>query len=357
MTWLISIVAIVWTSLAWAKGSQAIYQDPFDLAAGGSSLTRATQDAVIYANPALMPFGQKFFRWAGIQSNILAGVDSIDEAQSMAKGGGSPEASNTDFVDKVLGTPLHVGLQNTLSVITSKLGFGLLTSAELDLRGQKHDATGLPSIRARAVGIGGGALGLAHNPFPWLGLGITSKYLYKTEPDVTVALSDQEQIEELRSDPQALQDEFTPGRGAGFDAGLLLFKQGPLVDWRLAAKVDDIGDTSFGGAQDPYLQMMHLGVGMTLHNAVDALHLSADLRDLSQASGETMVMRTHIGAKILIRKMFGIAVGLYQGYPTYGLRFDFWIIKGGFTYYQKEMGEYAGDDGRKIYTLYTSLGF
>jgi hypothetical protein len=356
----ISFIALTILALATDAhlyANQAVYQDPFDQAAGGAALTRASQDAVMFANPAMMPFGTGRFRWAGTQWALITGKDSYEEAKALASSSDtSTEDGTSTYIDKVFGKPLHFGGSSVFSVIMSHFGLGAFARFEADVAGKKHDITGLPQIRARAEAYGGGVTSLAHAPLPWLGFGMTARYMYKAEPDLSLSLSDQAKIEELQSDPQALIDENKPGQGMGFDMGALVFLQGKTVDYRLALKVDDIGDTNFSEAQSDSKQMMHVGTGLTFHNSTDALHLSLDLRDVTGVSGDTMVMRTYAGAKLLIRRYVGLAAGLYQGYPSCGFRVDLLLVKAGFTYYQREMGDFAGDDGRPIYIAYVAVG-
>ena len=76
------------------KTNQAVYQDPFDLGAGGASLTRASKDGRVHANPALLPYGGKFHYWGGLSNSVLTNKESVDIARDLFKqasgsGGGS----------------------------------------------------------------------------------------------------------------------------------------------------------------------------------------------------------------------------------------------------------------------------
>lgn len=357
------IVLISLPAPLFGKGNQAIYEDPFDQAAGGASLTRASQEGVMFANPAVMPFGKKFLRWFGSSFSVMAGRDSVAEAKSLSSGskksdsneGDDQTAENQDYFDKVFDKPIHFGAASTLSFISNNFGIGTFARFEPDIAGKKFDETGLPEIRARAELYGGGVLSGAKALTPWFSLGVTAKYLYKSEPDIALSLGDQTKIEELKSDPKALQKENALGKGVGFDTGALVFLQGRHLDYRLALKVDDIGGTTFSEDQKEFKQLMHAGLGVTVHNAIDSLHLSLDFRDISGVYSDSIPMRVYAGAKLIIRNYIGLAGGLYQGYPTYGIRLDLIFVKLGFTYYGREMGRYAGDDGRDIYIV--SLGF
>jgi len=347
-----------------AKSNQSIYEDPYDIAAGGASLTRASQEGVLFANPALMPFGNKFFRWFGSQFSLIAAKDSVEFGQSLANGSSTSSDSSEDdgsserdkFIDDVFTTPVHFGATAALSFISSHFGFGVVSRFEPDIKGTRFSDTGIPAIRAQAEGYGAGVVSYAQKVLPWFSLGLTGKYIYKAEPDIYLDFADQSKIDEIRSDPQALVDEVTPGQGIGVDGGALLFLQGRHVDYRMAFKIDDFGNTNFTQSQESFKQTMHGGLGLTFHNSIDSLHLSLDFRDISGEYEESVVMRSYAGAKLVLRNYIGFAAGFYQGYPSYGVRLDLILVKLGLTYYGREMGSFIGDDRRNIYIAYFGFG-
>lgn len=345
------------------KTNQAVYQDPFDQAAGGSTLTRASQEAVMFANPALMVWGKKFFRWFGHQTAFIVGKDSVDLAQDLAQNAqaGSDSDSDSDdtseLISDIFTTPIHLGVSTATSFITEYSGFGVFGNFESDIKGEKHNDTGIPEVRARADSYYGAFGSTGVRVTKWWSLGVTARYMYKTEPDLSLSLADQEKVEEIIEDPQTLRTEHEYGQGTAFDVGSLFFAQGRVMDLRLALKVDDLGDTKYSKEQDAHLQTYHAGLGLTLHNSIDAIHLSVDYRDILGVYEEPWVLRTYAGVRVLIRNYVGIAVGAYQGYPSYGVRIDLLLVKLGATVYSKEMGEYAGDDPRRIYVGYFGLGF
>ena len=345
------------------KTSQPILQDPFDTAAGGASLTRAARQSVILANPALMPYGAKFHRWIGTQFGVLANKDSIEFLQSMVNGGsndaeGEEEAGDTAtaLIDKVFDTPIHAGFFNITSYIINNFGLALFGSSVIDIQAREFGDTGMPEVRFGMDLYVGGAGGFAVQTFKWLSLGLTAKYLMVAEPSIGVSLVDQEQIASL-SDPSALQELASYGRGMGYDAGALVFLQGSAVDFRFALKVEDVGNTSFTGTQAPFLQTINAGTSLTLHSNKDALHLAVDFRDMQAAYDEHWFKRVYAGARLVMRQYIGLAYGLYQGWPSYGVRLDLLVMKLGATVHTKELGSYPGENPRSIYQVYLMSGF
>lgn len=340
------------------KTNQAVYEEPFDLAAGGSSLTRASREGVLFANPAIMPYGEKFFRWLGMQTSVIAARESVSFAKSLA-GGGQGDAQGEEIIDKVLveKTPLHFGMTNALSFISNNFGVGAFARLEPDIYGEQFGVGGTPAIHVTAEAYSGAVASLAYRPLSWLSLGVTGKYLYVAEPDIELALSDQARIQELANNPQSLQEAASFGSGFGTDVGLLVFLQGYSVDWRFALKVDDLGDTNFTGSQKPFLQAVHTGAAVTFHGAQNALHLSLDYRDALNAYEEKTFKKIYAGAKLMLFEHLGLAAGLYQGIPTVGVRLEAFFLKLGATAYGREMGDAVGQRQRNLYVAYFSAGF
>src|SRR6476620_10310012 len=70
------------TAPVMAKSSnELLYTEPFDLAAGGTTLTRASQEGIVFANPALLPLGGACIRWLGFQAGFMLDRDLAQSAQ------------------------------------------------------------------------------------------------------------------------------------------------------------------------------------------------------------------------------------------------------------------------------------
>ena len=91
------------------KTAQPIYVHPFDYAAGGTNLCLASHEAVLFANPAIMPFGNKFFRWVGLKTVILAAPESL-----VVLSGGSQSGN---LIEDAFNSPIHIGFQGLFSFI------------------------------------------------------------------------------------------------------------------------------------------------------------------------------------------------------------------------------------------------
>ena len=382
------------------KTNQTVYQDPFDLGAGGASLTRASKDGRVHANPALLPYGGKFHYWGGSSISVLTNKESVDTARSLfnqASGsgesteeggegasGGSDQAA--ELMDKALTAPVRIGWGVSLAWVTRLFALSVFSRLEMDLRAKEFGQTGFPEAHFQSESYHGVLLGTGvRTPFRWLSFGVAGKYVYGSEPDLRVQLTDTDSISQM-SDPKLLQDLSAHKVGTGADLGMLMFFQGSAVDFSIAGKVEDIGNTKFvaisskAGAQatedeeaaeaadgtgvepsknntlEEFKQVVSVGTGLTFHTGADALHLALDYRDITNAYGEKPFKKVYAGAKLLLRTYVGLSAGYYQGYPTYGAEIDLILVRLAGTYYTRELGDSPGVDPRRIYMITVSAG-
>lgn len=360
--WFVALlVAAPWSGAPlWAKKThQPVYEDPFDIAGGGASLTRASGEAILIANPAQLRYNGKFHRWLGTRFSLLTGQESVAFAQSLSGGGGGEGADQAAAVlDAAFSHPIHVGVAHTLGWINEYFGVTTLARFEPDIRAREMGRAGIPEVAFQAEGYGGVYVGGAQRVFDAFSIGLAGKYLGVAEPDIAVDISDQEAIAGLASQ-SGLMEQLSFGQGAGLDVGALLFLQGSTLDLRLAGKVDDVGGTKISGTADPFRQTISAGMGLTLHTDADAIHIAADVRDLTGEYGETIFKKTYAGVKLVTRKILGVAAGYYQGYPSVGLVLDPVLFRLSVTAYTREYGTHPGlgIEKRGIYVVSLGFGF
>lgn len=342
-----------------ARGSSPVYEDPFDIGSGGASLTRASQAGMMFSNPALLAIGPGFHRWLGNEITAIVGKDSVDFAKGLQSGQSqSNDSSQAQFVESVLSTPLHAGLLNNFSYINRFAGISTFSRAEFDIAAKKYGDTGLPAIRFRAESYQGVGASFAAATYSQLfSVGATAKYIIAGEPDLAIELTDQQAISNLQS-PNGLKSLIGLNTGIGIDAGALMFLQGYSTDYRIAFKIDDFGGTKLtgDGSLKEFRQIQNLGLGVTFHNSIDSIHLSLDLRDLSNSYHEQYFRKVRLGTKILLRQRLGVGCGYYDGWPSYSLELDAFILRMTATYYTRELGSKPGIDPRSIYMLGLTMG-
>lgn len=338
------------------KGNQPIYQDPFDLGAGGSSLTRASRDGRIFANPALFTYGPSFHRWFGTATSLISNKESLQMTKDLAQGrdinNGEESGGQNPIVEKAFSAPIHVGYANSLGWITSNFGLSAISRFEADFRAKEIGQYGSPDIRLRVENYQAAAMAFAARipGIHWFSLGVTGKYVMISEPDRTIEISDEQKLAEA-TDTKTLQQFATLNTGAGADVGALFFFQGQHWDYSLALKVDDLGDTKLQGdsVPDSLKQVASVGTAITWHGATSALHLSLDYRDIQDSYEDPKFKKFYAGTKLLLFNYIGLSTGVYHGYPTWGFEIDFVFMRFTGTYYTREFGDSPGVDPRRLY--------
>ncbi len=343
-----------------ARDLSPIYEETFDIAAGGASLTRASRYGAALANPALLPFSGSFHRWLGSEFSLHINTESVSYAKSMLPGASSDSgSSDSGFVDHVFESPFLAGTQTSFAYLNSYGGIGFFSKFEVDLEAQEYGPTGMPTIILKGKSYTGATVSAAGRiPFMPLSLGVTGKYLNMSEPSIEVDLADPAAVSQY-SDPSALSALVNPSTGTGFDLGALLFIQGQNLDWRWALKIDDVGGTSFSGgdAVDEFKQVVSTGASVTFHTGKDAIHIAVDQRDVQKAYDTPAFKSTRAGVKVLLRGYVGIAAGYYDGYPSYGAELDLIFLKLGLASYRREQSNSPGLSSRNVYIMNLATGF
>jgi hypothetical protein len=327
---------------------EPIYQNPFDTAAGGASLTRATQDGALYANPSLSALGRGFFRWFFMRTAFHLGKDTVDFGYKTYKAG-MDNFNPAELVSKALTTPYFLGMDFTMGSLTRYGGLGVYSSLRTDIAGRQFGSVGMPEVRLRALGYAGIASSGAADFGDYLSVGFAYRYQATGESNEVVSLLDV--AANSGAALQNLQNNLQYGYGQAVDLGATFQVRSRRVDLRVAGTVNDVGDTKFSGNVTPWKQTYNAGVGVTFHTRASALHCAMDRRDLTAEYEEHWTRRTYAGCKFLLNQRVGVAYGLYQGWPSYGfvLSAFFLRLEGGM--YTKEMGSQAGTDPRRIYFL------
>lgn len=352
------------------KTNQPIYETPFDLAAGGASLTFAAKEGRLFSNPALLPHGGRFHQWFGSTSTLIFNRESVDTIRSVAAGKsstseGSGDSANSSsgsspILDQVFRTPVRVGAAQALSWLNSTLAISGFSRFEVDLRALEYGENGMPQMEFLGENYQGLALGTAFRTptLPWLSLGITAKGLLAAEPDLALELTDASAVQKFQ-DPAYLRSLATNNRGFGYDLGTLIFLQGRRVDWKWAGTVNDVGGTALvgDGSLKTFKQVLSTGLGLTFHTGRDAIHLAVDYRDITGAYQEGLFKRVRAGVRATLRGYVGLAAGFYDGNPSIGAEIDLILLRLALTSYKRELADRPGVNSRQIVQLSISAGF
>lgn len=343
---------------------EPLYEDPFDVGAGGTTLTWAKQEGVLINNPALLPYGGKIFHWLGVKNTLTAGKDSLSNAKELANSRGKSSSAASDseaLVSRLFEKPLHLGLSSATSLITNHGGVAVFAAVEPDLRawkkGDPEFGSGTPNILVRHEAYAGAYAALASRTFwRFLSLGVSAKYLFASEFLEVVELSDASKIKEVQKQADDLKANLEPGISLGADAGFLFFFQGNSLDLRLAGTVVNATHSPLKGPQKAFPRSINAGLGLTLHSDLDALHFALDYRDYENVYALPAYKHLYAGVRLLLRTYIGFSAGLYQGSPSYGLEIDLVFARLAAAMYTRQYALSPDLDSRQIYLLSINLG-
>lgn len=325
---------------------QPLYQNPFDLASGGASLTRATQEGSFFVNPSLPAFGTGLHRWLFARTQFHVGDAPAKAAYESYAKQTAQSPTPQEMVNKAIKSPVHVGHDTALGYINryfSAVGF---SNVRADIAVRKFGDAGAPQVRLRAYGVGGGGAAVHTALSDILAVGASSKYVEVAQATDDLSLTDLQNPSDLGS---RAQDLLKRGNGLSHDAGITMQFRSRRLDLRLAATVHDIGSTSLGSDLEPFPQTVASGLGLTFHGLKHAMHCGADLRDVLDAYGEHWTFRSYAGCKILVYRLVGLGAGLSQGYPTAGLILNLPASRIEVGTYTREVGQQVGVEGRTVY--------
>jgi hypothetical protein len=140
------------------------------------------------------------------------------------------------------------------------------------------------------------------------------------------------------------------GVGFGLDIGMVTrFSKLPLNP-TLSLAWKDVGSTAFErtkGATYPERQKDNLVLGATVGGGLPGLGLAAGIeyRHITD-NDEQIGKKIHLGGEISLA-FLDVRGGLYQGYSTYGVGIDLWLLEMDATLYSVETGAYPGQSEEK----------
>jgi hypothetical protein len=305
------------------KKSAPLYQNGFDLASGGASLTRATQEGVIFANPSLIPIGEGIWRSFYGKNTFAVSEGSLNIVKSALEStSGSTIASN--ILQNIFDKPAYLNNASALGLLTSYVGVAGLSSVNFSMYGEKFGSIGLPELSVKSNSYAGVVLSAGTTLSDYLSIGISPKYIYNTQIDTTLSVGD---LSDLKQGLNKIKNSLTQGNGIATDLGVTLQLRSKHFDVRVAGVLTDFGNTTFSGSMPPWLQTYHAGLGLTLHDNSNALHCAVDYRDLTNVYNEPLSKKMYMGCKLIIAKWVAFGYGMRQGWPSYGMVLNLFVAR------------------------------
>jgi hypothetical protein len=186
-------------------------------------------------------------------------------------------------------------------------------------------------------------------------IGATVKYIQRESLDEIYTATD---IADDNFEDQ-FEDDLEKGSELGLDLGLLYTF---AFDWPVKAQagvtVQNLPEMDFGDARD---QPTQANIGLALEKTISNYKFlgALDYRDLTHAVGEDddIPKHLHMGLEFQLPKILSIRVGLNQGYATYGVTFDVWVVKLDLASYAEEVGAHAGQRNDRRYAGQLTIGW
>ncbi len=282
-------------------------------------------------------------------------LDFFKDVQSIADASTDAEqtALASDLLEKWLGEHLHLRAGVFPNLTFHNFGIGVLGQAAFD--GEVHNPLGSNTLELRGgydiALVASGAYGftLMNNP---LQVGVTGKMVQRKLLDQVYTT--RELVEQDGIDPT---NDLQTGKGIGLDLGAI-YSLPVFLEPSFGIAIQNIADTQLGDA-GKLEQQLNLGAAVHPPIGFGKLVVAFDIVDMTNQLGKDsdLAKRLHAGIEYQLPVILAVRMGLYQGYPSYGITADFWFLKLVAASYVEEIGAYAGQQPDRRYAAQLSLGF
>jgi hypothetical protein len=204
------------------------------------------------------------------------------------------------------------------------------------LHNPSFPALNVTLINDYAIQMGGGIpLG------PNLALGLAVKRVTRLGGTTTIGASSLTTVDSSTI-TSALSNE---GHGYGLDAGLAMRVESAAFNPTISLSWQDIGSTAFivsKGDSAPERQKDNMTAAVTFGEDFMGFGLAAGLEYRHIMDQGTQIgQKIHLGTEISM-PLLDFRAGFYQGYPTYGVGLDLWLLELEAATYTVEKGFYPG---------------
>ena len=252
-----------------------------------------------------------------------------------------------------VGKPVHAGADNFSGVLFGNFGLGLVTSMYANFYVYRDpNNSGIEAVDLKANENIGLASSYGYGFLAdTLMVGGTVKYLKRTTTVADVSIANLDDIQNF-----SLGKYQNSGMGLGLDLGLIYKLKDPL-DTRIGLHVADLGDTHFKRAKsdgipvDDMLQTIGAGVTIAPPVPVGKSTFSFDLTDIMRREDGDRLKNIHCGADYLWNDLLGFALGVNQGFSTWGAYVTTRLFRMDLGSYGEEVGDYIGERSSRRYYL------
>lgn len=347
-----SLIMIFSFHSAQAEPMSYLWRGLRPLGMGGAFTAIADDYNAIFYNPAGLE-RVEHFGLAIINPSVEAGKNGQELYQDIQDTDFEDTVAVTELLRDHMGERQHVRASFFPHLVKKHFGLGILGQANLDMEVNNPQ---YPEVDTKATVDVGGVLGLGFGFLKdkALCLGLTGKYLHREQLQETytafqIASTDFE---------DTFEDDLYKGTGFGFDLGAL-YTFPILLQPSVALVIQNIGGLDLGEAGE-ISQQINLGSSVRYQYSFLDLRAGLDILDLTREVNEEeddLFRRLHMGAEAKLWKRLALRTGLYQGYGSFGLGLDAWILKFDYACYAEEIGVYAGQRADRRHIIQVALGW
>ncbi|MDR2885145.1 MAG: hypothetical protein LBV09_08555, partial [Deferribacteraceae bacterium] len=154
-------------------------------------------------------------------------------------------------------------------------------------------------------------------------------------------------------------DDADEGQGVLADVGVIYNIYNDGINPRVGLAVNNLGMNSMGDAEDiPYSATISAGISPSYSDFITS-DIIIDIVDVTTNYDEDSDWgkRVNFGAEVRFWDTIALRGGFHQGYPTYGVGLDLWILTVDYAFYTEEVGAYAGQQKDNRHALEFALGW
>lgn len=344
-TILIPFLFISFTKI-YSQELQREYRSAHFLGRGDTGIATAIGVDAIFYNPAGVA------QEKGILSEIVVASPQVEATQNLDQLYNSYTGSNTSALQTLAqnqNTVFSGATQSYSGIIFRKVSLGILDRANANAYEGIDPNTGIPTANIYAANRTGVYITLSNDFLDnRLFIGMSGKFIQKKEVNLSLSALNAETQLSNNSLNSVINNSLNQGAGIGTDLGLI-FVLSKEYSTQIGIVYRNIGMqykwTNPDGSTQPSPEptVLDLGFSTSFGTKRSRVSLDADLRDVTNAQNTVLGKRVHLGMEYSLSDLFGIMLGLNQGYGTYGtfVHLKFLRVEAGM--YTEEIGSRLGE--------------
>jgi len=362
----IAALAIAFGStLAQATELSTMYRGVRPMGMGGAFTAIADDENAVFYNPAGLASVKKTeLDLINANGEVSDNIMSLkNDASSLQTG---DTVGTTNMLQKYVGKPMHGRFSEFLNLTTTNFEIGAYGQVTADVA---VHTPAYPTTNIDMKADAGAIVGLAHTFLDdKLQVGVGGKYIQRRRFVRVLTPADVVNTSNSTSDKLQLSgDDLKTSSKIGIDLGAIYNLDSTDFASSVGLSILNFGDLNFGdytytptgGTQvtvsNKIPMTINLGYAASKQFDMFKATFAADYQDLTNNASDDSDKgkRIHLGAEVKLPYILTLRAGFNQGYMTYGLGINFWIIEVKYAYYQEEIGGYAGQlvDKRQVAQL------